>query len=500
MSASDERKAEPGALNRPRQTATPPRFSIVAVERREWPFTLRLPFRFGVITVTEGRQAVVRVRIRLADGREGWGVAAETLAAKWFDKDPALSDAQNLDQLRRALEIAEAGALAAGPNTAFGHFADRYADHVAACGREALGPLVASYGTALLDRAALDALLKLHGLSFFAGMRANIGGMAAHPAIPDLPGYDFAAMLASLAPARRIHARHTVGLVDPITAADQAERVEDGLPETLEEVAATYRHRYWKLKVAGDVRADVDRLCRIAAVLDGPLLHGGYHASLDGNEQYADAEGAAELWRAMAAEPRLARLCGSILFIEQPVKRARALETSMAALAAARPVIIDESDGPLDAFVTARGLGYAGVSSKACKGIWRSLVNLARCRAWNAAEAEPRFFLSGEDLTTLAGLCVQQDLALVALMGLTHVERNGHHFIDGFNGRPRAEAVRFMEAHPDLYADTPRGPRLLIRDGVLELGSLDVPGLGATAEPDLDAMAAMPRADWPPRG
>ena len=65
-----------------------PRFSLVETERLEWPFRLRVPFRFGVITVTQGRQAVLRARIRLADGREAWGVAAETLAAKWCDKDP----------------------------------------------------------------------------------------------------------------------------------------------------------------------------------------------------------------------------------------------------------------------------------------------------------------------------------------------------------------------------------------------------------------------------
>ena len=62
-----------------------PRFTILAVERGEWPFLLRMPFRFGVITVRDGRQAVLRVRIRTEDGREGWGVSAETLAAKWFD-------------------------------------------------------------------------------------------------------------------------------------------------------------------------------------------------------------------------------------------------------------------------------------------------------------------------------------------------------------------------------------------------------------------------------
>lgn len=471
-----------------------PRFRFVEVERREWPFRLRLPFRFGVITVVHGRQAVVRARICDEGGREGWGVAAETLAAKWFDKDTRWTDAQNEHQLRRALEIAEAASVAAGANTAFGHFADGYAEHSAACGREGLNPLVAGFGRALLDRAALDALLKLRGASFWAGMGANIGGIAPHAVAPDLAGFDFGAMLAEMVPSRRLHARHTVGLVDPITAADQTERVGDGLPETLEEVVGAYGHAHYKLKVGGDVAADVERLSRIAAVLDRLP---DYRATLDGNEQYESAEEAAALWRAVEAEPRLARLRASILFVEQPVKRARALETGMEALAAARPVIIDESDGDLDAFPRAKALGYAGVSSKACKGVWRSLLNLARCRAWNAEAGTERFFMSAEDLTTLAGVCVQQDLALVALLGLSHVERNGHHFVDGFAGRPRAEAERFRAAHPDLYAETPGGPRLAIRGGALEIGSLETPGLGATVEPDYAATEAMPKARWP---
>ncbi|WP_439597496.1 mandelate racemase [Falsiroseomonas sp.] len=471
------------------------RFTLLETQRFEWPFALRMPFRFGVITVTQGRQAVVRARIRLEDGTEGWGVAAETLAAKWFDKDPTLSDAQNEQQLRRALELAEQASLAAGADTAFGHFANSYAAVTAAAGAEGLNPLVASYGRALLDRAMLDALLKARGISFWTGMRANIGGTAPHAVVPDLAGFDFAGMLSAQQPLQSLHARHTVGLVDPITAGDQDSRVNDGLPETLEEVAQGYGHRYWKLKVGGNIGADVERLSRIAAVLDRAPQD--YHASLDGNEQYENAEGALALWRAMQAEKRLARLCRSILYIEQPVKRARALETGMATLAAERPVIIDESDGPLDAFVTGRKLGYAGVSSKACKGVWRSVINLARCRAWNAEEGRERYFMSAEDLTTLAGVCVQQDLALVALLGLPHVERNGHHFIDGFVGRPKAEAHAFLEAHPGLYADTSRGPRLAMRGGLLDLRSLETPGLGATLEPDFTAMAPMPKAAWP---
>ena len=38
--------------------------------------------------------------------------------------------------------------------------------------------------------------------------------------------------------------------------------------------------------------------------------------------------------------------------------------------------------------------------------------------------------MSAQDLTTLAGVNMQQDLALVSLLGPTHVDRNSHHFID----------------------------------------------------------------------
>ena len=87
------------------------------VERYERHAKLRLPFRFGVITVTDATQAVIRVRVSLADGRTSQGVAAEALAAKWFEKSPEFTDEENLQQLRavarscdRPLSRAGAGA------------------------------------------------------------------------------------------------------------------------------------------------------------------------------------------------------------------------------------------------------------------------------------------------------------------------------------------------------------------------------------------------------
>jgi hypothetical protein len=92
---------------------------------------------------------------------------------------------------------------------------------------------------------------------------------------------------------------------------------------------------------------------------------------------------------------------------------------------------------------------------------------------------------------------VQQDLVLVSALGLAHVERNGHHFIDGFAGRPAAEARAYRAAHPDLYEDTPHGPRLRIREGLLDIGSLATPGMGSAVWPDVSAMQLMEKAAWP---
>jgi len=474
-----------------------PRVRVVQVEAFEQPFRLRMPFRFGAVTVTHGLQAFVRLRVKLDDGREGHGYAAEALGAKWFDKNPALTDEENVDQLRKSIEIASAAYRAAPPMTAFDLFAEHYAAQLSSGAAIGLLPLVASYGPALLDRAVLDAVCRLQGVSFWQAMRTNLPGMREHAIAPDLAGFDFSAFLASLEPSSTIEARHTVGLVDPIVAADQAPgtRVGDGLPETLEEVIATYGQRYFKLKVSGRIDADLERLTRIAGVLE--RIEEPFEITLDGNEQYDDVEAVAALWSAMENEPALRRLCASTLFIEQPLKRQMALSRSVLPLARFRPVIIDESDGELDAFPRARALGYAGVSSKNCKGFYKSLINLARCRQWNAASGEGRHFMSGEDLTTQAGLSVQQDLALVSLLGLTHVERNGHHFIDGFAGRPDAETRAFLRAHPDLYHEQDGRVRLRIENGTLHIGSLGCPGFATNVTPDLSSTPKMPTSRWP---
>src|SRR5579871_6373406 len=122
---------------------TAPRLALLGADFFERPVRLRLPFRFGVVTLTEAPQAFVRARVRLADGREGEGVSAELLAPKWFDKSPDLSNEQNFDQLRCSLRSARQLLAAAGSDTAFGLSAAVDAAHREACKAAGLNGLVA---------------------------------------------------------------------------------------------------------------------------------------------------------------------------------------------------------------------------------------------------------------------------------------------------------------------------------------------------------------------
>ena len=457
------------------------RFFIDDIRFFERDVALRLPFRFGVATLTSCPQVHVQARIRFADGSTMPGCAAEMMVPKWFDKNTALSNENNFEQLRTALKLARS-AYTAEPvaRTAWGHFAAHY-DAVLAAGAQAgLNPLVASYGPALIDRAVLDALCLHLQCSFAQAMAANAAGAAPRDldATRDLASFDIDAFLARRMPVTQIAARHTVGLLDAIGQADRPlDAPNDGLPCTLAEVVARYGHRHFKLKLGGDAAADLARLREISNLISTRAEV----VTLDGNEQYADAAAFADFLDRFEAAPALAPLRARVAFVEQPIRRDQTLQCDVSALARRMPLLVDESDSTLRSFVQARAVGYTGISSKSCKGVYKSILNAARCALWSAAEGKT-YFQSGEDLTMQAGVGVQQDLALVGWLGLPHVERNGHHYVNGMAALPAQEQLAFQADHPTLYETSAGAVRLALRDGLIDLHSLACPGF-ATAKP-----------------
>lgn len=424
--------------------------------------TLRLPFRFGAATVTQCPQAFVRVQAEV-DGRRVEGASAELMVPKWFDKSPALTHEQNFEQLRESLRNAREAVLstrdALSPH-AFSQEAGEAA--IATSVARGLPRLAAQFGPALLDKAVADAALRAAGLSWVDGLLAGV------------LGDPWSARLELVHPSHVV-LRHTVGLADRLVESDEGANPQDGLPATLE--AAIQRHglHHFKLKLCGQIEPDVARLARIAEVLQ--RLGGDYRVTLDGNETFTDATSLGKFWQALRTTPALAELLRRTLLLEQPLARAVALRESIASLGIGVPVILDESDDHAGALEEGLALGYHGISSKACKGIYRSLRNAHRIAQ------DPRLLLSGEDLTCQAGLAVQQDTLLAASLGVRHIERNGHHYVDGFGTAPDDEALAFANAHPGFYETTAGRPHLAVHHGQLDLNTLHVPGFATAATP-----------------
>ena len=438
----------------------------------ERPVPFVRPFRFGAVTINASTQIFVRVEIEIEGKRTSVGAAAELLAPKWFDKRPHLSSEETAAELRRSLMIARDLYLARnGFETAFGLHAARIDAQVAACAKEDIPRLAAGYGPAEIDKAVLDALLRALGMNFFDGMAANVAGIDANLS-PDLQNGEIAKFLAGRRRLDRVAVRHTVGLDDKVEG-------EGGVADPAQNSGA----RYFKLKLNGDPSADAARLIRIGNELT--TLRYDYQVTLDANEQYADLAGLSALVGQLDRDSALEPIAAKLLYIEQPMPRDITGQSPLGPLSQ-RDFIIDEADDSYDAFPAAKALGYRGISSKSCKGIYKSILNATRAQKWSAGGE--KFFISGEDLTCQAGLAVQQDLALGALIGVTHAERNGHHYVDGFADTPDHEAQAFLVAHPDLYIRDSNSVRLSIHDGDLLTGSLTAAGFASGAHPDWPAL------------
>jgi hypothetical protein len=453
----------------------PSRVAVREIAFFERPVQFVRPFRFGAVVIDAAPQAFVRVEIEIEGKGRAVGASAEMLVPKWFDKRAQLSPEQTVAELRRSLEIARSLYLIrSGFETAFGLHARHIAAQIEACANEDIPPLAAAYGPAEIDKAVLDALLRGVELNFFDGMVGNIAGIDAR-LTPDLRDNDIAQFLGQRRRLERVAIRHTVGLDDQVEG-------KGGVADTRENTGA----RYFKLKLNGDPEADTARLVRIGAEL-ATLPH-DYAVTLDANEQYADLAALGALIDRLDRDSALKPIAAKLLYIEQPMPREIFRQSPLGALAA-RDFIIDEADDSYDAFPAARALGYRGISSKSCKGIYKSIANATRAAKWSR-ETE-KFFVTGEDLTCQAGLAVQQDLALGALIGLTHAERNGHHYVDGFGDAPAAEAEAFRAVHPDLYRDDGHGVRLSIHGGDLLTGSLIATGFATGVHPDWAALAPL---------
>lgn len=461
--------------------------------------TTRLPFRYGKACLTSCPQAVLEVVVE-TDGKRQSGFSGDCLPPGWFDKSPGKDFAAQIDDMLAIIKVAQSVYLEEferpAPFFATWH---RCQDRVQASAEKAgLTPLLASFGSSLLERALIDAVGRAKGVSFHELCHKNlleIDPGIVHPELGPFKPHDWLPDT----PRPWVYVRHTVGLADPLTTADvhAGERLDDGFPQTLEEYLRESGIRYLKIKLTADLDQNLQRLTTIAALVQ---RHCGedFHVSVDGNEQFGSADEFRTQIDVLREDSLTRRLLDKAVAIEQPLERAVSFSPDLTAgireLSGMIPVIIDEADGRLESYKQAIELGYGGVTSKNCKGTIKSLLNAGLTWLHNDRGRAQRFLMTGEDLCSVGIIPVQADLCLAATLGLEHVERNGHHFHPGLSYLPPRQQRAALEAHSDFYVERAGRISPNVKHGRFELGTLQCDGFGFAVVPEMEAMESA--SEW----
>jgi hypothetical protein len=459
----------------------------------------RMPFRYGIAEMTVMPHLFVFAKCRI-DGICQVGISADNLAPKWFTKNPHTTYQQDILEIIQVINSACRFAEQVGESASvFDLWLSVYSLQMDWAVNEGYPPLLWNFGVSLIERAVMDAFCRSKEIRFSLALQQNLFGIRLGELHPQLARYEPVDFL-PYQPLEKIFVRQTIGLSDPLTEDDIApeDRLHDGLPQSLEAVIRTYNLSYFKIKISGNGFGDIYRLKEIAKLIER-LAVSDFAFTLDGNEQFKSVTSLRLFWETLSQDSVLANFIEHMLFVEQPINRDMALtqETRRALLTwdGRPPMIIDESDSQLKSLPIALACGYQGTSHKNCKGVFKGIANA--CLLVQSARSDPNrvFILSGEDLINIGPVSLLQDLAVMACLGIRHVERNGHYYFTGLSMFPEELQEKVLLSYPDLYQDHQRGfATLKISSGAISIDSVIQSPFGPQFQ--LDASWFTPLEDW----
>ncbi len=431
-------------------------------------FAYRTPIKFGGRVVVDVLLLDVAVDVETRDGRRATGFGSMPMGNAWgwpsqqVSSDGALAAMVALGQ--------QLGAVADGYREA-GHpleithaLAQQYQPRADAVTRDAGLPESMPKLAQLVAASPLEAAIHdAYGKALQANAYNLLGpdfvntDMAYH-LTPEFAG-EYLDRYTLREPKPQMPLYHLVGALDPLTDADVAHRVADGLPETLGEWILADGLTHLKIKLSGDDLAwDVQRVAgveRVAAETQPRRGCQAWNYSLDFNERCPNVQYVLDFLGKLreAAPAALER----VQYIEQPTHRdLRANpENKMHAAAKIKPVVIDESLLDLDSLLLARELGYSGVALKACKGHTEALL-------MGAAAQKYGLFLCVQDLTCVGRSFLHSASLAARVPTVAAIEGNGRQYCPAGNRE-------WQERFPGMFS---------ITRGVVQTADLNGPGLG----------------------
>jgi L-alanine-DL-glutamate epimerase-like enolase superfamily enzyme len=431
-------------------------------------FAYRAPMKFGGRVVTDVTLLDVAVEVETRDGRRARGLGSMPMSNAWAWPSRQVSGEA---VLRAMVQLGRRVAGEAGSYQGTGHpleITHELAAHYAPLAQE----ITAAEGLAepmprLAQLVAASPVEAAIHDAFGKALGANSYNLLGPEFVNrDLAGYltpefagEYLDRYTLREPKPRMPLYHLVGALDPLVDSDLAQRVGDGLPETLPEWIAANGLTHLKIKLNGDDLAwDVDRVVaieRVAAEAQAARGCRQWCYSADFNEKCANVEYVLDFLGRLGqrSPPALARL----QYIEQPTSRdLRANpENRMHAAARIKPVVIDEALVDFQSLLLSRELGYSGVALKACKGHSEALL-------MGAAAQKYGMYLCVQDLTCPGYSFLHSASLSARIPTVAAIEGNSRQYCPAAN-------AGWSERFPSMFHVT---------DGTLGTAVLSGPGLG----------------------
>ena len=465
-------------------------YTIVSVDARVTPVATRIPFRYGIAQMTEAPHVVIEVELCTPVGTSrGW--ASEHLPPKWFTKDPGTSFVDDIGDMVTVITHAVDAAIGRHAETVFALWRDLDRVQTEWAALQGIPGLLSGLGTALVERALIDAACRAHATPLIDALHEGTLGFDPGALHPELRGIAWSDLLPRT-PATSIAIRHTIGLADALTDDEAVDDAPDHLPVSLEGTLARYGATHLKIKTTGDLAGDTARLARIIDLTE--KVGSPVEFTIDGNESMTDADHFLSWILGLLSHPVIgSTLSERLIAVEQPFHRSMAtspaVRRALAQLGEQVAVIIDESDDRVEAVRDALDAGYAGGTYKGCKGVFRGLANGVLIASRSASR---RLVFTAEDLSTLPPLTVAQDVVVSLALGLTHIERNGHHYFARLAPLGPTTDEDACTAHPETYERDGDGRvRLRIQQGRIDATSLLRAPFGFAPDIQLGSLAKL---------
>jgi len=428
----------------------------------------RAPLKFGGRVVSHTLIANAEVVLEARNGRYVAGHGSMPIGNVWAWPSADVEPQQSEEAMKQfAIQVAEL--FDSYPD--YGHpFEIEYAvsaeyEHQARRVSSSMGlpdhlPELAQLTAASsIDAALNDSYGRLHKQNSFNTLSKEYCNVDLSEFLDEQFAGEYADQYTRREPVESLPLYHLVGALDPLTAADVTEPLDDGLPVTLGEWIHADGLTHLKIKLNGDdLDWDVDRVLaveRVTAAAQAERSCETWQYSCDFNEKCESADYVIEfLNRVREQSPEAFE---RIQYIEQPTSRDlnAASAAKMHAVAELRPVVIDEALVSYEALQQSRELGYSGVALKACKGQRESIAMAAAAQKFG-------MFLCVQDLTCPGASFLHSCSLAAHIPGVAAIEGNARQYCPAANRK-------WEHLIPAVFT---------VKSGRIDTSHLKLPGLG----------------------